>query len=436
VQVRQVLLAVALIIILLVLTGGVLAFLAERHPFQPGHLLFGWQRLAEELPLRLARDRVRQADIALDLANRRLEDLAAAQEAGSLTTAAAIYQESLDRAIGLAAGAPEVDRDRLQGRLDDLLLRTDMLITQLLEDDPALEENPRLLALQTRVEVFTEVEESEVTPTDQPPAPLPIDGAAVSFLGQDIDHSFFPLDGGHATTCETCHTSGAYEGTPAECAACHTPPAEHFPGACSDCHLIADWTPFQFNHTGVTECASCHAADEPADHFDGACESCHQPDTWQTVTFDHTGFTDCVSCHTSVMPVGHFPGQCSSCHNTIDWGDASFDHAGIQQECIACHAEPAVHAGLFGLDCARCHTVTAWTPAQLTSHTFPLDHGSSVALACETCHTDTYTTYTCYNCHEHVPADIRDEHVDEGINDFEDCVACHPTGREDEAEDD
>ena len=43
--------------------------------------------------------------------------------------------------------------------------------------------------------------------------------------------------------------------------------------------------------------------------------------------------------------------------------------------CFACHEEPAMHLGQFGINCARCHNAMTWTPAQLTKHIFLLDHG-------------------------------------------------------------
>ena len=36
-----------------------------------------------------------------------------------------------------------------------------------------------------------------------------------------------------------------------------------------------------------------------------------------------------------------------------------------------------------------------------------------------------YSRYTCYGCHEHTPANIRREHIEEGIRKFDDCFACH-----------
>ena len=41
--------------------------------------------------------------------------------------------------------------------------------------------------------------------------------------------------------------------------------------------------------------------------------------------------------------------------------------------------------------------------------------------------------YTCYGCHEHSRSKIREEHLEEGIRDYENCVECHRSGDEDEA---
>jgi hypothetical protein len=50
---------------------------------------------------------------------------------------------------------------------------------------------------------------------------------------------------------------------------------------------------------------------------------------------------------------------------------------------------------------------------------------------CVTCHVrNDYQQYTCYGCHEHTPANIRREHVEEGIRDFNDCVECHRSADE------
>lgn len=102
--------------------------------------------------------------------------------------------------------------------------------------------------------------------------------------------------------------------------------------------------------------------------------------------------------------------------------------------CSACHEEPDVHAGQFGLECARCHGLAAWQPALLTRHVFELDHGGEGQVACETCHTDNYYEHTCYGCHDHQPAEMQTAHAAEGIYEYEGCIQCHPTGQPGEGE--
>jgi hypothetical protein len=104
----------------------------------------------------------------------------------------------------------------------------------------------------------------------------------------------------------------------------------------------------------------------------------------------------------------------------------------MSAECVACHPDPDVHLGQFGLDCVRCHGVAAWTPAELTLHIFYLDHGGEGQVECEVCHVDTYVVYTCYGCHDHEPAEMREAHAQEGIDEFEACDQCHPTGQQGE----
>jgi len=41
-----------------------------------------------------------------------------------------------------------------------------------------------------------------------------------------------------------------------------------------------------------------------------------------------------------------------------------------------------------------------------------------------------YPHYTCYGCNEHSPANIRREHTEEGIRNFDNCVECHRSASE------
>ena len=102
--------------------------------------------------------------------------------------------------------------------------------------------------------------------------------------------------------------------------------------------------------------------------------------------------------------------------------------------CASCHEEPEIHADLFGVNCARCHSATAWTPAVLTSHVFLLDHGGEGEVSCQTCHPAKYGVYDCYACHDnHQYEEMEEVHLAEDIKEFDTCADCHPTGVEGEA---
>jgi mono/diheme cytochrome c family protein len=102
--------------------------------------------------------------------------------------------------------------------------------------------------------------------------------------------------------------------------------------------------------------------------------------------------------------------------------------------CASCHEEPEIHADLFGINCARCHSATTWKPAVMTSHIFLLDHGGEGEVSCQTCHPAKYGVYDCYACHEnHQYEEMKEVHLAEDIKEFDTCVTCHPTGVEGEA---
>ena len=194
----------------------------------------------------------------------------------------------------------------------------------------------------------------------------------------------------------------------------------HRGGTCSDCHL-GDTTLIALRETPTT-CVGCHAGDDAHDGaFGQRCETCHQPTTWEDATFDHaqTGFP---------LTGAHAQVACQDCHTSSDF-TVKLDTA-----CVACHQEPDYHRGLFGTTCEACHTTTAWQPAKYDEpHRFPIDHGAGLrGNSCQVCHPNTLQEYTCYGCHEHNPARIAAEHREEGIFDFQNCVKCHPTGREEE----
>lgn len=187
---------------------------------------------------------------------------------------------------------------------------------------------------------------------------------------------------------------------------------------CDQCHLENQFAPELIN------CQQCHAGYDPgfmAAHgkfYGEDCLSCHDG-VDSMIGFDHSAVYPLEGAHRVI--------DCGACHQ-------SPVSSGTPNECVGCHEEPEIHAGLFGLDCVRCHSTAAWLPALLSQHTFPIDHGEQGKLECRVCHVASYTEYTCYSCHEHEPDEIREKHVEEGIavNEIKNCIECHPTGQEDE----
>jgi hypothetical protein len=189
---------------------------------------------------------------------------------------------------------------------------------------------------------------------------------------------------------------------------------KHVGLACVQCHVNARGLG-DFPVT-LQDCYSCHHNDEPHEgRFGFNCSACHTAEGWTLATFDH---------NLSDFPLtgAHVDVACEQCHV-----DGQFE--GLSTTCVACHAEPDSHAGQFGTDCAACHSTAVWTPAEFHGeHRFPLSHGDGTT--CATCHPSSFTAYTCYGCHEHDEAEVREEHLKEGISDFQNCMECHPTGED------
>jgi hypothetical protein len=185
-----------------------------------------------------------------------------------------------------------------------------------------------------------------------------------------------------------------------------------------------------------TDCFACHSA------FTGAtsarCVDCHKPaDIGRLTTaglpiakpLTSTPFhqklvsDDCVACHSDHAGVKRYRQQ------------GRFDHALLKREarelCHECHKSPtdSLHRQVTG-NCGQCHSQDKWMPATFDHDKhFALDRDHNVR--CVTCHErNDYGRYTCYGCHEHTPANIRREHIEEGIRDFDNCVECHRSADE------
>ncbi|MDH4457485.1 MAG: cytochrome c3 family protein [Nevskia sp.] len=189
-------------------------------------------------------------------------------------------------------------------------------------------------------------------------------------------------------------------------------------GECRSCHLPLRGTP-------AAKCIGCHAlADIGLHRSDGAPISHATP---RVAFHQQLATPDCVACHgehRGPLAAGALP---------------HFSHAQlkptIQAQCESCHRKPdgALHRKLGG-NCQQCHASSGWKPARF-------EHQALFALSgphdttCANCHVGGDTTqFTCYGCHEHQPASIAARHRREGITDIANCVQCHRSADDDEAE--
>jgi hypothetical protein len=136
---------------------------------------------------------------------------------------------------------------------------------------------------------------------------------------------------------------------------------------------------------------------------------------------------DCVACHSDHNGVMAFRPISRFTHELVA--------APMRERCEGCHTNPgdSLHRGIED-KCSECHSIEAWKPATIDHDEF-FRFDRHHPTDCESCHIDNdYTRYTCYGCHEHSRSNVREEHYEEGIYDYENCVECHRSGDEDEAE--
>lgn len=271
--------------------------------------------------------------------------------------------------------------------------------------------------------------------------------------GPDFDHgkSGFPLLSAHSQTrCESCHRTLRFAEAEPDCVSCHLDVHEgelgidcarchstrsfidrvvmqrlhvttrlplrgtHLSVDCGDCHPPAQQGKQQYVGT-PTECDACHLEEYLAttspNHLDAGfsqdCATCHPPTLWEQARFNHNLVSAaCVTCHMDdylgTDDPDHenagFPTNCEACHNTRDWDDADFDHDGPFFP-----IESGPHAGRWD-DCSDCHTN-------------PTNYGE----------------FSCLGCHPHSDRGKTDDDHDEVngyVYDSQNCLACHPDGRE------
>lgn len=249
----------------------------------------------------------------------------------------------------------------------------------------------------------------------------------VDRFGKNFDHDVYPfkLKGKHiGLSCAHCHFTargyGDFQVTLQDCYSCHQKDEPHdgrYGFSCVDCHTENGWTPASFDH-------NLSAFKLEGEHQEAACESCHQNNVFAGTP------ADCYSCHRQDDEHnGQYGTDCAACHNPSDWENADFDHnrsnfpltggharvecqrchsggqfKGLSTSCASCHGDPAYHAGLFGFDCAACHTVENWSARYRGHHPGIADEGGSGVnhggASCRECHTKTLHTATCLGCHD------------------------------------
>lgn len=220
--------------------------------------------------------------------------------------------------------------------------------------------------------------------------------------GARFDHAStqFPLTGAHVNaTCQSCHSSGVYNGLSTACSSCHlndynnsTNPNHRtagFPTNCQLCHSTAVWRPSTFNHS-LTRFPLAGA---------------------------HTS-TPCASCHVGGRYSGT-PTDCYSCHRTDFTGTTNPNHV----------------AAAFPTTCQTCHTTVTWSGARFNHTWFPIYSGAHAGKwqTCADCHNNpsNYTVFTCISCHQHNKTSMDDKHsgVRNYVYNSANCYSCHPTGQ-------
>lgn len=183
----------------------------------------------------------------------------------------------------------------------------------------------------------------------------------------------------------------------------------------------------------ATDCFACHAPMQGA--VEARCTSCHAVGDIGLRTVAGTPLA-----HSTPMPLFHqglADSDCMGCHtdhplaSLVPAHSHTFAHSMLtplaRAACSGCHAAPkdTLHEGISA-ECSTCHKQTDWAAATI-------DHSRFFALtgphgaACTSCHTtaNDFSKFTCFNCHEHQETDLIRKHLEEGIRNIDNCVACH-----------
>lgn len=265
------------------------------------------------------------------------------------------------------------------------------------------------------------------------------DGVDSLVTNFDHDRLLFQIKGKHTQLqCVDCHANARalsdFAVTLQDCHSCHQKDDPHegkYGLSCEDCHTEEGWTPATFDH-------DLSRFKLEGEHAQVSCESCHQNGVFAGTPLD------CYACHQQDDEhAGRFGTECNVCHNPFGWENATFDHSlsnfpltgshvnlaceqchinsqytGLSTSCVSCHGDPVYHAGMFGTDCASCHSTDNWSAVYRGPHPAIADEGGSGVnhggTSCATCHTQTLKSATCLACHDsNNPDDDGDDEDDD-----------------------
>ncbi|MBP6335744.1 MAG: class III cytochrome C family protein [Bacteroidia bacterium] len=241
---------------------------------------------------------------------------------------------------------------------------------------------------------------------------------------------------------------GGHQELKNKCFSCHEPFFGISSSKCVACHKTEDigkdsmsthkqdsgQAGILFHHMLENQnCTDCHT-----DHK-GIIPD-HPISSFEHTLLSQTIINKCSQCHSKPTDTLHtfLSPDCINCHNTKDWTTSEkFDHNMVLSSerdlCSNCHKSPNDKFHQMSKDnCSKCHSTTKWLPSTFDhSAYFELDKDHNVN--CATCHANNnYSSYTCYGCHEHSQNKIAQEHREEGITDFTNCVSCHKNANEDD----
>ncbi len=157
------------------------------------------------------------------------------------------------------------------------------------------------------------------------------------------------------------------------CGACHTPVKGVETSKCIVCHAdnraLLQRQPTAF-HANIQSCTPCHLE--------------HRGRTARPTEMDHPILArlglrqmekSSKDTRTQAVQIKNWLQQT----NRVALSGAKLQRDERALNCVTCHQTKDRHLGLFGTDCAQCHTTTKWTIAEFR-------HPSAASQSCAQCH--------------------------------------------------